>query len=185
VTREQIIVLGFIVAAFVAGWVVRALMAWWDRERGAAQAELAGMAQGTPGPAPGSPATEPPDPSAEAPLAKEVGDALRRDAPNESMLSVVSSGDEAALTEVELDLTDWGFTYGVAWARARERSPEAPDEAIADEALRAAESVFRAYTGDGDWTRRLDERHPQREGESNGHSAPSVEEPSQSGERPT
>jgi hypothetical protein len=175
VTREQIIVLGFIVAAFVAGWVVRALMAWFDRERRATQAELERMAQGPAGPAPESPSTEPIVPSAEAPLTQEVGDALRRDAPNDSMLSVVPPGAEDALTEVELDLTDWGFTYGVAWARARERSPEAPDEAVADEALRAAESVFRAYTGDGDWARRIDERHPQGGGESNGHSAQSVE----------
>ena len=169
-TREQIIVLGFIVAAFVAGWALRALMAWWDRERRATQAELARMAHGPSRLDPERPTTDPPAP-AEPALAQEVGDALRRDAANDSMLSVVPADGEPALTEVELDLTDWGFTYGVAWARARQRRPEAPDEAVADEALKAAESVFRAYTDDSDWTRRIDERHSQPVRESNGHSA--------------
>jgi hypothetical protein len=174
VTREQIIVLGFIVAGFVAGWAVRALMAWWDRERRATQDDLARMAHGPARPDPERPTTEPPAAPAGPPLAQEVGDALRRDAANDSMLSVVPADGEAVLTEVELDLTDWGFTYGVAWARARERSPEAPDEAVADEALRAAESVFRAYTGDGNWTRRIDERHAQPVRDPNGHSAESI-----------
>ena len=160
-TREQIIVLGFIAAAFIAGWAVRALMAWWERERSAAQADLADMARG-----PIHPTAEPetpPGPAGEPPLAQEVGDALRRDTANDTMLSVVPANGEPPLTEVELDLTDWGFTYGVAWARARERNPDADDDAIAAEALRAAEDVFRAYTGDGDWTRRIDERLDQGE----------------------
>jgi hypothetical protein len=143
VTREQIIVLGFIAAAFVVGWALRALLGWWERERTAAQAELARIAE---------------PPPADTPLTDEVGDALGRDAANDSMLSVVPTNGEPPLTEVELDLTDWGFTYGVAWARARERSPDADDDAIAAEALRAAEDVFRAYTGDGDWTRHIDAR---------------------------
>jgi hypothetical protein len=174
VTREQIIVLGFIVAGFVAGWAVRALMAWWDRERRATQDELARIAHGPARPDPERPTTEPAAP-AELPLTQEVGDALRRDAANDSMLSVVPSDGEPPLTEVELDLTDWGFTYGVAWARARERRPEAPDETVADEALRAAESVFRAYTGDGDWARRIDERHSHQATEANGQSPQSIE----------
>ena len=62
------------------------------------------------------------------------------------MLSVVRADQDAALSELELDLADWGFTYGVAWARAREREPTGPDDAVAAEALEAAERVFREYT---------------------------------------
>jgi hypothetical protein len=55
---------------------------------------------------------------------------------------------------LELDLADWGFTYGVAWARARERAPRGPDDIVAQQALDAAERVFRAYTDGDDWTER-------------------------------
>jgi hypothetical protein len=60
----------------------------------------------------------------------------------------------ASLSELELDLADWGFTYGVAWARARERASGGPDDDVAQQALDAAEQVFRAYTDGDDWTRR-------------------------------
>ena len=75
-------------------------------------------------------------------------------AANEGMLSVVRAERDASLSELELDLADWGFTYGVAWARARERAPGGPDDAVAQEALDAAEQVFRAYTDGDDWTQR-------------------------------
>ena len=75
------------------------------------------------------------------------------------MLGAVTGNRDAALTALELDLADWGFTYGVAWARARERAPGEADEAIAREGLDAAETVFRAYTGEADWTQRVDP-HP-------------------------
>ena len=83
-----------------------------------------------------------------------MGQALRSDTANDGMLSVVRADQDAALSELELDLADWGFTYGVAWARAREREPAGPDDAVAAEALEAAERVFRAYTAGDDWTQR-------------------------------
>jgi O-methyltransferase involved in polyketide biosynthesis len=68
------------------------------------------------------------------------------------MLSIVGAGGDSLLTERELDLTDWGFAYGVAWARARERDPSLPEDEIAREALRTAEAVFREYTaGTAEW----------------------------------
>jgi hypothetical protein len=181
VTREQLIVLGFIAAAFVAGWVTRALTglavrgrrnpeeARTDRRPGLLDARLEDalekdsrridrairayhdtVVHALTG--------RDPTASREARLAKEVGDALRSDAANESMRRGVSRDRGADLTDLELDLADWGFTYGVAWAWARERGESETDEAIADEALRVAETVFRAYMDGADWTRRLDDR---------------------------
>jgi hypothetical protein len=71
------------------------------------------------------------------------------------MLSAVRDDHQTTLSDRELDLTDWGFAYGVAWTRARERDPSLPEEAIAREALQAAEAVFRDYTaGEAAWGRR-------------------------------
>jgi hypothetical protein len=151
-TTEQIIVFGFIAAAFLAGWIASVLTRRRTR------------------PAPEEPpprhSVEPVTPSARAqspPLAEEVGEALRSDAANDGMLSVVRADREAALSELELDLADWGFTYGVAWARASERAPADADDAVAREALDAAERVFKAYQGGDDWTQRAVEER------SNGH----------------
>jgi hypothetical protein len=144
-TKEQMIVFGFIVAAFLAGWIASVL----TRRRAPAAADVP----------PPRHAVEPVTAAARAaspPLTAEVGEALRSDAANDGMLSVVRADPEAALSELELDLADWGFTYGVAWARARERAPGGGDDAVAAEALRAAEQVFRAYTGGDDWTRPAD-----------------------------
>ena len=141
-TKEQIIVLGFIVAAFLAGWIASLVT-----RRRARAAEPVPLEQSV---EPVTAAARPPAP----PLAEEVGEALRSDAANDGMLSVVREAGEPSLSELELDLADWGFTYGVAWARARERAPGGPDEAVAREALDAAERVFRAYTAGDDWTRR-------------------------------
>ena len=116
------------------------------RTPAAASTHRRGRYGGRPGPGPA--AAEIP------PLAEEVGQALRSDAANDGMLSVVRADQDAALSELELDLADWGFTYGVAWARAREREPAGPDDAVAAEALEAAERVFRAYTAGDDWTQR-------------------------------
>lgn len=136
-TTEQIIVIGFIVAAFLAGWIASLV----TRRRGRTSGEEL-----------------PPRHTVEAvsapALAEEVGQALRSDAANDGMMSVVRADQDAALSELELDLADWGFTYGVAWARAREREPAGVDDAVAAEALEAAERVFRAYTAGDDWTQR-------------------------------
>jgi hypothetical protein len=125
-TREQLIVLGFIAAAFVAGWLTGFLTTGRARR-----------------PAPAEP----------RPLAEEVSDALQDDAANDSMLSVFRTAErEPALSELEADLADWGFTYGVAWARASENGRRAQDE-VAGEALGVAEQVFRSYTEGADWRR--------------------------------
>jgi hypothetical protein len=141
VTTEQLIVIGFIAAAFLAGWTASMVI----RRRGRAEPPAAQ----TP------PLAETPAPPAQTPpLTAEVGDALQSDAANERMLSVMRTNGDSALSELELDLADWGFTYGVAWARARERAQGGPEDAIASEALDAAAQVFRAYTGGDDWTTR-------------------------------
>jgi hypothetical protein len=88
----------------------------------------------------------------------EVSDALRSDTANRAMRAGISRDRGADLTDLELDLTDWGFTYGVAWAAAREREAGAPDDVVAREALGVAETVFHAYTDGADWTERLDDR---------------------------
>jgi hypothetical protein len=146
-TKEQLIVFGFVAAAFLAGWLASLVIR--RRSRPAADRSLP--------PVPPPPRIEPitaPARAATPPLVEEVGAALRSDAANDGMLSVVRSDADAALSELELDLADWGFTYGVAWARARERAPAGLDETVAQEALDAAQQVFRAYTGGDDWTRR-------------------------------
>jgi hypothetical protein len=83
-------------------------------------------------------------------LACTVAIALRNDSAHGSMSSVVC-GDPAEvpelLSEVECDLIDWGFTYGVAWAVARSRYPEESDQEVANRALAIAEGVFRDYCG--------------------------------------
>ena len=145
-TTEQIIVIGFIVAAFLAGWIASLV----TRRRARAAADP---------PAPRHAVEAVTAPAQTPPLAEEVGQALRSDTANDGMLSVVRADQDAALSELELDLADWGFTYGVAWARAREREPAGPDDAVAAEALEAAERVFRAYTAGDDWTQRaVDDR---------------------------
>jgi len=149
------IVFGFVAAAFFAGWIA----SWVTRRRARPSEDFLPQAP-TVGPAPPAPRDE------VAPLADEVGQALRSDAANEGMLSVVRAEREASLSELELDLADWGFTYGVAWARARERAPGGPDDDVAQQALDAAEQVFRAYVDGDDWTRRAVENR------SNGDSVP-------------
>ena len=134
--------IGFIVAAFLAGWIASLVTRRRARTYGDLQPPFREAE-------PVTPAAHP-----DAPLAEEVGEALSSDAANEGMLSVLRAERDAGLSELELDLADWGFTYGVAWARARERAPGGPDEALAREALDAAERVFRAYTAGDDWTER-------------------------------
>jgi hypothetical protein len=156
VTREQLIVLGFIAAAFALGWAARALTG--DREqrvpdeaaaRNGDSAAPAGSWSNGAAPAGG------PEPA----LAGEVSEALRSDLANRRMLDAVSP-DRTALTDLELDLADWGFTYGVAWARASERADSGPGDQVARDALSAAEDVFRDYTDGADWTEPVAARLP-------------------------
>jgi hypothetical protein len=57
----------------------------------------------------------------------------------------------------------------VAWACARERTPAEADDAVAAEALEAAQRVFRAYTDGDDWTQPTGHEVP---GTSNGAGQP-------------
>jgi hypothetical protein len=177
VTREQTIVLGFIVAAFAAGWITNALTRLRGRRRGrvddprppgaderfeqaidkswreldrAMRVYHQTVQLALTGRIPPAPVLRPSEPVHEPPLAMAVSEALQSDRANEVMLSAVSVDHDTPLSELELDLNDWGFTYGVAWALARERWPDASDDAIARAALKAAETVFRAYTAGGD-----------------------------------
>jgi hypothetical protein len=170
-TEEQLIVLGVLAAAFVAGWALRALIARLEGRRAREHAlveptlderldraveqsrhELdrairtylstvafsAGAREGT---------REP------AALTDEVSAALQDDVANQAMTGAVADDLGAGSTERELDLMDWGFAYGVAWARARKRDPAAPADVIAREALGAAGGVFGDYAGEADWIR--------------------------------
>jgi hypothetical protein len=175
-TEEQLIVLGVLAAAFVAGWALRALIARLElkRERAREQEQLAGpeldefeerldraveesrleldrairtylsTVAFSAGAREGG---RPP-----APLGEHVTAALQDDVANEAMTSAVPQEAEAVSSERELDVMDWGFAYGVAWARARQRDPTAPADLVAAEALRAAREVFGEYAADAGWT---------------------------------
>ena len=162
-TTEQTIVLGVLAAAFVAGWAVRALIARADRRaegrkleepseridpaleqsrRALEQAIVDFVTQLASSSAAGARAGR------RGALVDEVSAALADDTANESMVAGVNGN---GLTERELDLADWGFAYGVAWARVRERRPTDPADAVARDARRAAESVFREYAAEAPW----------------------------------
>jgi hypothetical protein len=187
VTKEQWIIVGLLAAAFVAGWVARAVSGRRDRsQRGAEtpvvfdqhleraveatrkeldraiRSHLAALALSYR-------ARRPRKIEAEADaLAEEVSAALQDDAANECMQSVMNGSRGVPLSERELDLADWGFAYGVAWARARERGSDAPGDAVAREALRAAETVFSAYAAEAEWVIEAGEPDPAPEGNGSG-----------------
>lgn len=95
-------------------------------------------------------------------LVQVVTRALQDDAAHDSLLSPVSDNEEAEprLSALELDLSDWGFTYGVAWAVARAQDPYEPDDSVAQRALDAAQEVFHTYCGTDDWAERIDRESP-------------------------
>jgi hypothetical protein len=103
-----------------------------------------------------------------AALQDEVSAALQDDAANECMLSVTDGRRGAPPSERELDLTDWGFAYGVAWARARELRASETGDAVAREALRAAQTVFKAYVAEAEWALEADELEDSRKRNGNG-----------------
>jgi hypothetical protein len=176
-------VIGVLAAAFVAGWLARALLGRRDRRPGAhppavvleedleraveatrkeldraIRSYLAALALSNRAKGPGSEQVDP--------LAEEVSAALQDDAANEYMLSVTDGRRGEALSERELDLTDWGFAYGVAWARARDRSAGEPGDTVAREALRVAETVFSVYAAEAEWAPDRERSNP--EGKKNG-----------------
>ncbi len=181
-TEEQLIVLGFLAAAFVAGWLARALIGRRERARSGTEPAAAAVTEeqlrraveatrqeldrairshvaavalslrAREGSAPEPEQRPVEEKAADAgPLAEEVSAALKDDAANEYMLSVMNRDRGTALSERELDLTDWGFAYGVAWARARERGSNEAGDTVALEALQVAETVFRAYAAEAEW----------------------------------
>jgi hypothetical protein len=192
VTKEQWIIIGFLAAAFVAGWLARALSGRRDRkpeddwpaavvldeqlERAveatrkeldrAIRSHVAAVALSARARRPGrtqedalaDEASAALQNEVSAALQDEVSAALQDDAANECMLSAMDGRHGAALSERELDLTDWGFAYGVAWARAREREPSETGDAVAREALRVARTVFSAYIAEAEWALETDER---------------------------
>jgi hypothetical protein len=189
VTKEQWIVIGVLAAAFVAGWLARALLGRRDREHSgphppavvldedleraveatrkeldrAIRSYLAALAL--------SNRAKHPEADQVDPVAEEVSAALQDDAANESMLSVLDGRPGEALSERELDLTDWGFAYGVAWTRARDRSAGDPGDAVAREALRVAEAVFSVYAAEAEWAPERHDRVREENGNGRGRRA--------------
>ncbi len=105
-----------------------------------------------------------PPPAAE--LERMVRIALTDDAAHRGMWSALPGRPEevpALLTEVECDLNDWGFAYGVAWAIARRKYPEESDRLVAKRALEAARTVFGEYCAGDEWSERLAQRELLRE----------------------
>ena len=72
--------------------------------------------------------------------------ALRNPVAQGRMMSVLGprAGD---LSDSEVDMMDWGFAFGVAWAVARKQDPAAAEELISLRALDATHAVYEAYRG--------------------------------------
>ena len=72
--------------------------------------------------------------------------ALRNSTAQGQMMSVLG-GRAAGLSDREVDMLDWGFAFGVAWAVARGQDPAAPEEVVSLRALDVTETVYNAYRG--------------------------------------
>jgi hypothetical protein len=90
-------------------------------------------------------------------LLRAVGLALQNDVAHDGMVSPFAHAEEetAGMSDLELDLADWSFTYGVAWAVVKAQEPHADDDQVAARALAAAHEVFRLYCGEEDWEQRI------------------------------
>jgi membrane protein len=105
--------------------------------------------------------------SREEDLVRAVGRALQNDVAHDGMLSPIVHTEEETerMSDLELDLADWAFTYGVAWAAAKAQGPREGDDYVAERALAAAREVFRLYCGREDWEdhirRQIRHRRPQ------------------------
>ena len=72
--------------------------------------------------------------------------ALRNATAQGRMMSVL--GPRAAeLSDREIEMMDWGFAFGVAWAVARGQDPAAPEELVSIRALDVTQAVYDAYRG--------------------------------------
>jgi len=72
--------------------------------------------------------------------------ALRNATAQGRMMSAL--GPRAAeLSDREIEMMDWGFAFGVAWAVARGQDPAAPEELVSIRALDVTQAVYDAYRG--------------------------------------
>jgi len=72
--------------------------------------------------------------------------ALRNATAQGRMMSVLGAR-AAGLSDREIEMMDWGFAFGVAWAVARGQDPAAPDELVSMRALDVTQAVYDAYRG--------------------------------------
>jgi hypothetical protein len=91
--------------------------------------------------------------------------ALRNATAQGRMMSILGT-HASGMSDREVDMMDWGFAYGVAWAVARGQDPGAPEELVSERALHATQAVFQAYRGSP--APPLGHRAAERNGTSNG-----------------
>ena len=72
--------------------------------------------------------------------------ALRNPTAQGRMMSALGAR-AAELSDREIEMMDWGFAFGVAWAVARGQDPEAPEELVSMRALDVTQAVFDGYRG--------------------------------------
>ena len=72
--------------------------------------------------------------------------ALRNATAQGRMMSALGAR-AAKLSDREIEMMDWGFAFGVAWAVARGQDPAAPEEVVSLRALDVTETVYNAYRG--------------------------------------
>jgi hypothetical protein len=72
--------------------------------------------------------------------------ALRNPTAQGRMMSVLGAR-AAVLSDREIEMMDWGFAFGVAWAVARGQDPAAPEELVSMRALDVTQAVYDAYRG--------------------------------------
>jgi hypothetical protein len=72
--------------------------------------------------------------------------ALRNATAQGRMMSALGAR-AAELSDREIEMMDWGFAFGVAWAVARGQDPAAPEELVSIRALDVTQAVYDAYRG--------------------------------------
>ncbi len=72
--------------------------------------------------------------------------ALRNATAQGRMMSALGAR-AAELSDREIEMMDWGFAFGVAWAVARGQDPAAPEELVSMRALDVTQAVYGAYRG--------------------------------------
>jgi hypothetical protein len=72
--------------------------------------------------------------------------ALRNATAQGRMMSALGAR-AADLSDREIEMMDWGFAFGVAWAVARGQDPAAPEELVSIRALDVTQAVYDAYRG--------------------------------------